>query len=254
MSELTLKPSPVRAAGQWAYLGVSGLAMLGPALFAAPFSPPTAYRLLRGWARRQLAQLGIELTVDDRSGYDGRRGVLFVDLHQQTLLTALIYPLVLPTSAALIVNAEFVALPLLGWLTIGLGAMPIVRQRPAQARAQLKQAAVRLKAGQSFGISIEGRRTADGGLSPYKKGPAVLAIDAQCDIIPYMSFGEYRLWPRGEWRVRPGRVECVLYPPVPTMGLKYEHREVLVESLWKLAKDELKARGFSAPSLRAAET
>jgi len=236
-----MRPPPLKALGQWAFAGTSAAALLGPATAVARVSRVTSLKMMRRWARLQLRQLGVEVTVEDRSGFDGRRGVLFVDLHQQTLLSALTYPTVFTHPATLIVNVEFLALPLVGWLMVSLGAVPIVRQRPEQAKAAMSTLAERLKGGESFGISIEGRRSSDGGLSPYKKGPAVLAIEAQCDIVPYMSFGEWELWPRGEWRVRPGRVHCVMYPPVPTRGLTYADRDALVGKLRALAERELGA-------------
>ena len=239
--------STLRALGQWAYAGASAAAFLGPATALARLSPVTALRLYRRWARHQSRRLGIEIVVENRSGYDGERGVLFVDLHQQTLLSVLTYPQVLPYRASLIVNVEFAVLPLVGWLSLSLGAVPIVRQKPEQAKAAMDGVVDRLKAGESFGMSIEGVRSRDGGLSPYKKGPAVLAIAAQCDIIPFMSFGEWPLWPRGEWRVRPGRVECVAYEPISTKGLTYEDRDALVARLRRLAESELAARGVIGP-------
>ena len=233
------RPSAVKALAQWAFTGASAAALLGPATALGRLSPGTALKLYRYWAGLGLKRLGVEVTVDNRSGYDGKRGVLLVDLHQQTLLTALIYPRALPFKARLIVNVEFAAVPLVGWLALSLGAVPIVRQKPEQARAAMAPIAARIRAGESFGMSIEGVRSKDGGLSPYKKGAAVLAIEAQCDIIPFMSFGEWERWPRGEWRVRPGRVHCVVYPPVPTKGLTYDDRDALVAKLRALAEAEL---------------
>ncbi len=239
---MSLAPPPWRALGQWAFAGASAAAFLGPATALGQVSPMTSLRLLRRWARLQLSQLGITVSVDDRSGYDGRRGVLLVDLHQQTLLSTLIYPTVCPYPASLIVNVEYAALPLVGWLMLSLGSVPIVRQHPEQAKAAMASVVARLRAGEIFGMSIEGQRSRDGGLSPYKKGAAVLAIEAQVDIIPFMSFGEWALWPRGEWRVRPGHVHCVVYPPVSTKGLTYADRDALVARLRALAERELAAR------------
>jgi len=239
-------PSPLKAAAQWAHVGTTAVAMLGPATVVAPLSRRAGLELFRRWAKLQLDRFGIEIAVDDRSGYDGRRAVLFVDLHQQTLLSSLIYPQVIAQMASLVVNVEFLALTLVGWLSYAMGSVPIVRQNPKQAKAALARVVERLKAGESFGISIEGKRSEDGGLSPYKKGPAVLAIQAQCDIVPFMTFGEYELWPRGEWRIRPGRIEAVAFPAISTKGLTYADRDALVDRLWRLANEERAKRGYGS--------
>jgi 1-acyl-sn-glycerol-3-phosphate acyltransferase len=235
--------SNLKAAGQWALAGASAPLLLGPATALGPISRDASIGLLRSWADLQLASAGIDVHVEDRSGLHGRPGVLFVDLFQQTLLSALIYPRAFMQKFSLVVNVEFAALPWLGWATVAQGAVTIVRQRPDQAKAALQRVVQRLKGGESFGISIEGQRSRDGRLSPYKKGPVVLAIEAQCDIVPYLSHGEYALWPRGQWRVKPGRVDCVLYEPISTKGLTYDDRDRLVEQLRGLAERELALRG-----------
>jgi Acyltransferase len=118
-----------------------------------------------------LDDAGIELRVEDRSGLDaeGQEPVLFVHLDQQTLLSVVLYPLVIPRRCSLVVNDEFALLPLVGWYVVADGALVLVRQWPTQARAGMEQAARRLRRGESLGVSIEGKRSEDGTLSPYKK-------------------------------------------------------------------------------------
>ena len=225
-----------------------GSVRLAPAIALAPLDRPASFRAMRGASRRILGDLGITTRIEDRSGLTtedlAQGGHLFVHLDQQTLLSVVLYPLVLPTPFALVVNVEFALLPVAGWLTMLQGAVPIVRQRPAQARRALAGVARRLREGENFGISIEGKRTEDGRLSPYKKGPAVLAIEAGATIVPFMTHGEYARWPRGAKVITPGEIELVAYPPIPTKGLGYEDREGLVRELRALAEHERRIRGI----------
>lgn len=238
-----------RALAQWTALGASTALRLGPATAIAPLSRVASHEWARRWADVNLDRLGIDVHIDDRSGLGahnapaagtgpGGAGALFVHLNQQTLLSGLIYIRALPAPFALIVNVEFAALPFLGWLTVAQGAVVIVRQWPEQAKRALATVPPRLRAGENFGISIEGQRTKDGSLSPFKKGAVVLAIEAECPIVPFMTHGEYALWPRGQWRIRPGRVDCVVFPPIETRGLGYADRDRLVRQLRDLAEDE----------------
>jgi 1-acyl-sn-glycerol-3-phosphate acyltransferase len=236
------RPSVFRAASQWAFAAATAPAWLTPAMAVAPLNVEASRRLLTKWARLQLDRLGIELHVENLSGLESPRAVLFVDLFQQTLLSTLVYPCVFPWLCRYIVNVEYAALPWVGWVTMVQGSVPIVRQRPSQAKRALERVVRQLRAGESFGISIEGQRTPDGTLSPYKKGAVVLAIEAQVDIVPLITHGEYALWPRGEWRIRPGRIDCVLYPPVTTRGLTYADRDRVVDQLYALAQRELRQR------------
>ena len=98
----------------------------------------------------------------------------------------------------------------------------------------------KLKKGENVGMSIEGQRSLDGRLSPYKKGAAVIAIDAQCDIVPFMTHGEYLLWPRGAWTVLDGgTIDVKVYPRISTAGLTYADRDQLTEQLKSLAEAEI---------------
>jgi 1-acyl-sn-glycerol-3-phosphate acyltransferase len=235
------RPATARALADWASLSASTAARIGLATAIAPVAPRASRAIARRWAALNLRRLGIDVRVDDRSGLGpDPRGVLFVHLDQQTLLAPLVYFAALPSEFSLIVNVEFAALPLIGWMTVAQRAVVIVRQRPEQAKRALASVPARLRAGENFGISIEGRRTRDGALSPFKKGPIVLAIEAECPIVPFMTHGEYALWPRREWRIRPGRIDCVLLPAIFTRGLGYERRDELLRTLRDLAERELR--------------
>lgn len=243
-------PSSLRALGAWASALSDLTAGLVSAMALSPMDRERSRQVQRRALRRVLDDFGIVLTTEDRSDVTTRprdRGVLFVHLDQQTLLSVAIYPLVLPVPFRLVVNAEFAALPVVGWLSLAHGAVPILRQNPEQARRALHRVSRAIRAGDNFGISIEGRRSPDGELSPYKKGPAVLAIDAQCDIVPFMSHGEWPLWPHGDWRVRPGRIHGVAYPAISTRGMTYDDRDELVARLRELAETE--QRAFRAKSV-----
>lgn len=229
--------------------GIRACTRLLPSLALATLNDhASASREMRRASVATLQELGIEARFDDRSGLsaeDHRRGgCLFVHLDQQTLLSVVLYPLVLPERCSLIVNFEFALLPVIGWLTVLQGAVPIVRQHPRQAKRALASVTRRLREGDNFGISIEGQRSRDGLLSPYKKGAAVLAIEAGATVVPFMTHGEYRLWPHGQSYIRPGVVELVAYPGISTRGLTYADRDDLVTTLRNLALRERRERGL----------
>ena len=88
-------------------------------------------------------------------------------------------------------------------------------------------------------ISIEGRRSPDGALQPYKKGAAVMAIESGATIIPVVLRGTRERLPYGAWRVRPGTIEVDYLEAIETKGLTYEDRDELVARLRALAEAEL---------------
>ena len=130
-------------------------------------------------------------------------------------------------------------MPLLGWAIVPLRFVVIVRQWKAQAKRGIERAAAGLARGQTWVISVEGSRTPDGRLLPFKKGPAVLALKSQATIIPLALHGARDVMPRGEWRLRPGHIEVHLLKAIPTRGLTYDDRNGLLEQLRSVAEREL---------------
>jgi 1-acyl-sn-glycerol-3-phosphate acyltransferase len=79
-------------------------------------------------------------------------------------------------------------------------------------------------------------------LGLYKKGPVVLAIQANAKIIPMIVRGSRDCLPYGEWKIRPGKVTVKVLKEISTEGMEYEDRDFLVNELRKLAERELKLR------------
>jgi 1-acyl-sn-glycerol-3-phosphate acyltransferase len=132
-------------------------------------------------------------------------------------------------------------MPLLGWAIVPLRFIVIIRQWKEQAKRGIERAAARLAAGETWVISTEGARTPDGKLLPFKKGPVVLAIKSQATIIPLAIHGAQDVMPSGEWRLRPGHIEVHLLKALPTTGLTYDDRHLMLERLRALAEQELTA-------------
>lgn len=210
-------------------------------LLAAPFvgalslaDRDAGFAAVRGWAQRFLGCFGIEVHVEDANGTDLHRGAVFVLLDQTSLLDGPAGVLAFPGPFRVIFNFELLLVPGFGLLTAGFG-FPIVRQWPAQARRQLDRAVQHLADGGRMWLSIEGRRSKDGRLCPFKKGPAVLAIAAQAPIVPMWIEGGRTVLPYGRVHPRPGRVTVKLLPKIETRGLRYEDRHELVERLHRIA-------------------
>jgi 1-acyl-sn-glycerol-3-phosphate acyltransferase len=128
-------------------------------------------------------------------------------------------------------------LPGIGLIAAGFG-IPIIRQWPAQAQRQLAGAVRYLDGGGRVWVSIEGRRSKDGQMSAFKKGPAVLAIAAQAPIVPMWIEGGRDVLPFGHLHPRPGRITVKLLPKIETRGLGYEDRHDLVQRLLRLAAEQ----------------
>ncbi len=210
-----------------------------PLLVVRPFSSRMAWGIFRNWTHISYRIFGITLSLrDDNDGDHGRRPQLYVMLNQSSLAEALVSTLLLPPHYT-IINLEYAAMPLIGWARMLLGDLVIVRQWKRQAKRGIERAAARLAAGDAWMISIEGARSRDGSLSPYKKGPVVMALQSQATIIPMVFHGGRDGMPRGEWRPRPGHIELHLLESIATRGRTYDDRHAVMGKLCELAEREV---------------
>jgi 1-acyl-sn-glycerol-3-phosphate acyltransferase len=212
-------------------------AIYAPLIFvAALVSRSAAYRLAQRWSRAQLRVFGIVLEVTCDESLEEHRGYVFALLNQTSLIEWFLSPVAMPRSTRSVINVEFTLFPFVGQFAVALGATVVVRQWPSQAKRALERAVRRLEQGECFVISFEGRRSPDGHLSRYRKGPIVLAIDAQADLVPFYIEGARDVWPYGAWVPRPGRVRTVFLRPIHVAGLSYKDRDGLLETVRDVAE------------------
>ena len=204
-------------------------------------------QIIIGWIRFFLRIFHIEITVqNDNDPSEELIGCEFILLNQTSLLDGPIVLLAVPQPCKWITNIEFALIPFLGWSAWVFGWV-VIRQWPGQAKKALERVRSYLKSGGNLLISIEGRRSKNGSLSSYRKGPVVLAIHAQAKIVPVMFYGVRNCLGYGDWRIRPGKVTVRLLQAIPTKDLIYEHRDALVSGLYRTAEQAI-ARQTGAES------
>lgn len=205
--------------------------------------------IIFSWVRFFLRLYGIDVCVqNDNDSMEHLTGCVFTLLDQDSLLDGPVGICAIPRPCRGIVNLEYALIPFFGW-AMWIFCWVIIRQWPSQAKKTLQKVDTFLKNGGSLWMSIEGRRSKNGSLSPFKKGPVVLAIRAQAKIVPVIIFGTKKCLGYGEWRIHPGRVVVRLLEAIPTIGMKYEDRDVLVNQLFALAKHEVAGRSREGPNL-----
>lgn len=233
-------PSASRSAARWAASLVSTAIGLTGAALVRLVDADAALRIIHGTCAltHRIFELDVRLRDDNPGGYRGGPYV-FIILNQTSLLETFLLPWLAPVPYRIIVNIEYALMPIFGWSSVPLGARVLIRQWPAQAKRAIRRAIADLRRGDSYIISIEGRRSPDGALQPYKKGAVVMAIEAEATIIPVILRGARERLPFGAWRVQPGPVEVHLLPAIDTRGLTYDDRDTLVARLRALASRTL---------------
>jgi 1-acyl-sn-glycerol-3-phosphate acyltransferase len=131
----------------------------------------------------------------------------------------------LPGNNRFAAKKELFAEPFLGAVLRTLGMIPIDRDNPLEAIQLLGQLTTDLY---STIIFPEGRRSRDGNLLPFKKGPFVAAIHLGVPVVPVVCKGTQRVMPKGQYlSITPGAVELVVLEPIPTVGMTYDDRDRL---------------------------
>jgi 1-acyl-sn-glycerol-3-phosphate acyltransferase len=220
----------------------SGVTVMAAASLARLFDKQIGHELLMAAGTWLHFLLNLEIEREDRNGgMYPHPPYVFILLNQSSLIEGVLLPWVQPLPYRIIINIEYLLLPVLGWLNVGLGANVVVRQWPWQSRRAIARAIQQLRTGDSYLISIEGKRSPDGKLQPYKKGAVVMAIEAQATIVPFFIHGAHRVLPWGEWQLRPGRMKVVLFDAISARGLTLDDRNDLIAHLRRLAEQELES-------------
>ena len=223
---------------QWLLIVILSFLILLPGIFSAIVNKQLGLKFLRAWTYLclKISRVDVEVIDENAEGYPSH-GILFVTLNQTSLLETFIGPMFLPTDFRVIINFEFALIPLFGWISWLLGAPVLVRQWPSQAKAVMRSVEEDLKTTSNYWMSIEGMRSKDGHLSPYKKGASVLAIQSQVPIVPVCFKGARSLMSYGSWQIK--QVEIRFLKAIQTKGLTYENRDDLTLQLRKIAEQQI---------------
>lgn len=180
---------------------------------------------------------GVEIEAHYEGGRDQlKNGGVIVGLNQQSLIDPTVGYAGLNERFMSIWNLEYALIPFFGWVSFILGWV-VVRQWPAQAKRQIEKAAQFVAQGGLVYLSAEGKRSTDGELNPYKKGPVVMAISAQAPIHPLYISGSRKCMPPGEWKIRPGKIVVRFLAPIPTVGLSYDDRDALLLKIREIGEN-----------------
>ncbi len=201
----SLRPALVWIAGGLALaLSTSLCFLLAPLLGGRRAFWLVAPRYVRGtaWAfgiHRELLGWD-ELPEDVR---DGMRPAIFIGNHASLFDPPLMIS-TLPCRPVFMAKRELARVPFLGWVIWLADFIFIDRGHRGAARRSLKQAARRIRGGQSIVAFPEGTRSRDGHLLPFKKGPFLLALEAGVPVVPFAIQGGPQILPKGTWRVQGG--------------------------------------------------
>jgi 1-acyl-sn-glycerol-3-phosphate acyltransferase len=182
----------------------------------------------RSWSRGLLWVSGVTVHLHD-AGHLGGGSRILVGNHVSRFDVLALAACI--DRISFVAKAELARIPFFGRAAAVVGTIFVERQKSRASIASLQKAAEQIGVGTSVVMFPEGGRSPSYALRPFKKGPFVLAITTGVPIVPTIIHGTLHVHPKGDWRVRSGRVDIHFLEPVPVAGLTYEDRDRLAATV-----------------------
>jgi 1-acyl-sn-glycerol-3-phosphate acyltransferase len=176
------------------------------------------------WTGVRLAGVKIEPVGLER--IDATRTYIFMSNHTSNLDPPILLPLI-PRRTSVMAKKELFSYPILGE-TMRIGDLvPVDRGNRDAGIAAVRAAAAVIRQGINMTIYVEGKRSFDGKLLPFKKGPFYLAVECGVPVIPVTIVGTHEIMPKARFRISSGTAKIVFHDPIEPKD--FGTRECLME-------------------------
>ena len=91
--------------------------------------------------------------------------------------------------------------------------VPVDRGNRDAGIEAVRAAKLVIEQGLNMTIYVEGKRSFDGKLLPFKKGPFYLAVECGVPVIPVTIVGTHYTMPKARFAIKPGLVKVIFHPP-----------------------------------------
>lgn len=212
----------------WIVLGVPVAVVTIPwALLTRNVLP--LYRGALWVVRTGLRLAGIRVDVIREQVLDPAEHYLFLSNHVSNLDPPVLIP-VLPERVAALLKRSLMKIPVLGYgMRLG-GYIPVDRAGDVQSAIESMHIATRtLASGVNILSFVEGTRSRDGRLQPFKKGPFYLAMHAGAPVVPVSIWGTESMMKKGSVRIVPGTAHVVIHAPLQPRD--YATKEELMDAV-----------------------
>ena len=180
-------------------------------------------------ARTGLRVGGVRVVTEGLERVPAGTACIFMANHVSNLDPPALFPAV-PGRSSAFLKESLMRIPVLGY-AFKLGELiPVSRDGSVQSAQQSVAAAQRVLANGVHIITfVEGTRSPDGRMLPFKKGPFYLAMEAGAPCIPVSIYGTEKLMGKGSNRIKRGTVHIVFNAPI--FPQDYAGREVLQQAV-----------------------
>lgn len=187
------------------------------------------YNVTQAILRAGLAVTGIRVLTEGLERVPARTACIFMANHVSNLDPPALIPRI-PGRTSAFLKRSLIRIPVLGYAFKLGGFVPVDRDGRVESAQESIAAARRVLAqGLHITIFVEGTRSPDGRMLPFKKGPFYLAKETGAPCIPVSIFGTEGMMAKGSLRIKPGTAHIVFHAPV--FPNDYATREELQEAV-----------------------
>jgi 1-acyl-sn-glycerol-3-phosphate acyltransferase len=172
---------------------------------------------------------GIRIVLEGLERVPKNKASIFMSNHVSNLDPPALISM-LPGRTAAFSKRSVFKLPIFGYC-MKLGEfIPVDRSGNAASAQESVAAAGRVLAkGLHITTFVEGTRSRDGRMLPFKKGPFYLAKQTGAPCVPVSIYGTETLMAKGRFAIKPGTVHIIFHAPIDPA--QYETRELLMAAV-----------------------
>jgi 1-acyl-sn-glycerol-3-phosphate acyltransferase len=175
------------------------------------------------WTGVRIAGVRVQTLGLDK--IDPKRTYIFMSNHISNLDPPITLPLI-PRRTSVMVKKELFSYPLLGSVMRIGELVPVDRGNRDAGIAAVREAVKAIQHGLNMTIYVEGKRSFDGRLLPFKKGPFYLAVECNVPVVPITISGTEEVMPKARFSIRPGTVTVQFHDPIEPSD--FDGRECLM--------------------------
>jgi 1-acyl-sn-glycerol-3-phosphate acyltransferase len=207
-------------------VGITGA--LSPLISVCTFvSDGATDELIYWWAESVLTAGGIQTQVEGLEHLPQGNFVLCVN--HQSNFDALILFRHIRRHLRYVAKASLRKVPVFGYALYRAGNIFVDRTGSRGDKAKLHEAVEAVRNRVSVVFFAEGTRSDDGVLRPFKKGAAMMALEAQVPLVPAAIAGAFEILPKGGFAVQSRPAALVIGQPIATTGRTADERDALTQ-------------------------
>ena len=171
---------------------------------------------------------GVRVATVGLDQLDAAGTYIFMSNHVSNLDPPILIPLI-PRRTSVMVKKELFTYPILGRAMRMGSLVPVDRGNRDAGIEAVKAAKEVIGQGLNMTIYVEGKRSFDGKLLPFKKGPFYLAMECGVPVVPVTMAGTHYAMPKKRFAIKPKTVKVIFHEPIEPKD--FGSRECLMEKV-----------------------